>query len=331
MDGEMESGRQPVRAHSVTRRLDVASSLTTGDLYRPGALLGVLMLLFPAALALVSAAASLAVWNTIPLFVPLFLILWVPALFMAWLTAVSVRTTATSICARRPGRMWRELPWALIDRAERRGLALTLKTSDGRQITFVPACLHGGKRLYRDILMRLSMRVLDDRMRVDLGAVLGKQVVPGLTGGPSGTLYAQPRAVWRWGALSAALVLVASGAIAWVVLPMGVAVPLAATCLLALSVSVAALLWFGQEIIVSEHGMTVLYALARRSCELAWGEVQLIEHTPGERMLRVWGQRLVRCAGPALLDDATRDLMRAFLHEYCIARGVPVVERKWLW
>ena len=61
MDGEMESGRQPVRAHSVTRRLDVASSLTTGDLYRPGALLGVLMLLFPAALALVSAAASLAV------------------------------------------------------------------------------------------------------------------------------------------------------------------------------------------------------------------------------------------------------------------------------
>jgi hypothetical protein len=331
MDGEMDSDRHPLRPPSVTRRLDIATSLTTGHLYRPGALLAVVMMLLPAALALVSAAISLAMWDTVPLVVPLLLVLWLPALLAAWLTAVSVRTTATSVAARRPGGDWQELPWALIDRAERHGFALVLKTSDGRKITFMPVCLKEGTRLYRELLMRLAVRVLDDRLRADLGAVLGRQVVPGPTGAPSGTLYAQPRAIWRWGAAGAAVALAASGAAAWVVLPAGAALPLAGACLLALSVLVGAFLWLGQAIIISEHGMTVHHAVARRSFELAWGEVQLIEHTPGERMLRVWGKRRVRCAGPALLDDTKRDLMRAFLHAYCLARGVPVVERKWLW
>ena len=244
---------------------------------------------------------------------------------------MSVRTTATTIAAGRPGRYWRELPWALVDRAERRGPYLLLKTSDGRRVIFVPALLEGGDRLYREILMRLSLRVLDNRLRMDVRLVLGEQVALRGKGDLSGTLYARPRALWRWGAASISLAVLALAGASYTSLPIVMALLITGACLAALIVTVAAFLWLSQNLVISEHGMTVLYPLARRSRDLAWDEIQLIEHTHGELILRLWGKRRVRCAGPSLLDDTKRDLMRAYLHEYCLAKGVPVVERRWLW
>jgi hypothetical protein len=47
-------------------------------------------------------------------------------------------------------------------------------------------------------------------------------------------------------------------------------------------------------------------------------------------MLRLRGSQRITCIGPALLSPAERDLMRAFLYEYCVYREVPVIRRRWL-
>jgi hypothetical protein len=327
----MSTDRQPLRSGRETRRLTVARALAEVRVYRPGPALAAAIALAPGALALAGAVMSLAVSQAIPVFLPVLLLLWVPALPATWLAMVSVRTSATGIAAARPWRKWEELPWELIERAERHGIRYALTTSDGRRIVFAPATLREGARLRREILVRLPPQVLDERLRSAARDLLGEPLAPQLKGGLSAEVRARPRARWRKGAVGGAIgggLAVVGGALAAPATP---GLVMGGMGLLVLVAFVGGLWWLNQEVILTKNGIQVIYAPLGGTRTLAWGEIQLVEHTRGERMLRLRGERRLRCAGPRLLSPADRDAMRAFLHTYCVDKGVPIAERRWLW
>jgi hypothetical protein len=308
----------------------VSRPLAETRLYRPGPLLAAAVVLAPALLALAGAAISLRIAGTVPVWLPLVLLLWIPSLAAAWIGLISVRTTPMGIAAARPWQEWRELPWGLIDRADRYGPLLRLRASDGAHLSFAPFALQDGMRLHREILMRLPANVLDSGLREAARDLLGDQVVPRSEGGLDGIVRTRPRARWRWVATGLGLLAAAGGCIAALTLPIVVAGPIAALAALAVAAAVAAFRWFSQQLSISSEGITVTPALGGRQRSITWGEIELIEHTPGEGALRLRGERRLRCVGPTALRLAERDAMRAFLHEYCISHGVPVVQRRWL-
>lgn len=327
----MGSERQAPYVSPTSRRLTGGRRLAEARFYRPGPLLAAAILLSPALLALIGGIVSLAVWGSIPVLLPLLLLLWIPVLPTTWLIMTSVRTTPVGIAISRPWRQWREIPWDLIERAERTGRRIVVHASDGRQIGFSLLTLRDGTRLHREILMRLPMHVLDARLRGDARDVLGEPVVPRPDGGLSGGLQASPRPVWRWAALAAVAASALVAVVAALLLPPLFGIPVAVLGLIGVAAGVVTFTWFRQELVISETGIAVIGALTRKMREIAWSEIQLIEYTPRERVLRLRGDRRLRCPGPTVLLPSERDVMRAFLHEYCIGRGVPVVERRWLW
>jgi hypothetical protein len=327
----MSTDRQPLRSSRETRRLTVARALAEVHVYRPGPALAAAIALAPGALALIGAVVSLAVAHAIPVFLPVLVLLWVPALPAAWLAMVSVRTSAVGIAAARPWRKWEELPWDLIERAERHGIRYALTASDGRRIVFAPATLREGARLRREILMRLPPQVLDERLRSAARDLLGEPLALQPAGGLSTEVRTRPRPVWRRGAAGGAIggaLAVTGGALALPAPPGLVAVVVG---LLVLAVFAGGLWWLNQEVVLTENGLKVTHAPPGGARALTWDEIQLVEHTRGERVLRLRGDRRLRCAGPRLLSPTDRDAMRAFLHTYCVDKGVPIAERRWLW
>jgi hypothetical protein len=324
----MSTERKALRPGRETQRLTVARALSEVHVYRPGPALAAAIALAPGILA--AAGVSLAMARKIPDFVPVLLLLWVPVLPFTWLAMVSVRTSATGIAAARPWRQWDELPWELIERAERHGLRYVLMASDGRRIGFAPAILREGGRLRRAILVRLPPQVLDEGLRLAARDLLGGAPAPRPEGVLAGEVRARPRRAWRMGAIGGTVGggLIAAGGALVVSAAFGMAT--IAVGLLILAAAAGSLSWLSQEVVLTGHGIAITHALHGGTQALSWDEVQLVEHTRGERVLRLRGDRRLRCAGPRLLGPVERDAMRAFLHVYCLDRGVPIVERRWL-
>ena len=159
--------------------------------------------------------------------------------------------------------------------------------------------------------------------------------MPGITpmaeGGLSGTLYAQPRRIWRGTLVAVALVTLACGTLALLRLPLEAGIPLAIVALLIAGAAAGTLVWLMQVVLVNEKGISVVWRLTGRSREMPWSQVALVEYSPRETMLRLRGTQRIRCAGPGLMSPSQRDLMRAFLHEYCGNRDVPLVKRTWMY
>lgn len=149
-------------------------------------------------------------------------------------------------------------------------------------------------------------------------------------GGLSGTLHARPRGIWRGALAAGAVVAVAGAALALTKLPLGAGIPLAVAALAVAGAALRALAWTTQDVLMNEKGISVIWRLTRRSREMQWAQVELVEHSSREALLRLRGTQRILCAGPALMSTAQRDLMRAFLHEYCGNRDVPIMRRAWM-
>src|SRR5262249_52627132 len=130
------------------------------EVYRPGPYLALGILLLPVVVALGGAALYLTKDGTIPFWLPLIFVVWAPLLPLLWLSMQAVRTSAADIAAGRPWRRWVTISWENIERAERLGLRLRLTGSRGEQVTFVPLLLRDGKRLQRQLFLRLPAHVL---------------------------------------------------------------------------------------------------------------------------------------------------------------------------
>jgi hypothetical protein len=50
-----------------------------------------------------------------------------------------------------------------------------------------------------------------------------------------------------------------------------------------------------------------------------------------ERVLRLRGAQKLRCPGPGLFPQPTRDTYRWLTHIYCLDRGVPAMRRPGMW
>lgn len=299
-------------------------------IYRPGQYFALVIVLMPVLVALVGTAISLDANGSIPVWLPFVVFLWLPLLPAVWFIMQSVRTNPYGIAAGRPWRTWQEIPWTLIERVEQSGMVIRIYGSNGQRLVLVPALLREGSRLKRQLLLRLPSHVLTGKLvhQAQLLLVAGIYTMP--EGGLSGTLHARPQARWRIGLFVVGLALIGCVVAAVISLPLGAAIPLAVICAVAAAVCLYACGWLAQSVFVNAQGISAEWALTRKTREMTWEQVQLIEHSSRQALLRLRGGTRVICAGPALLPGAQRDLMRAFLHEYCVHRGVPIVRRTWL-
>jgi hypothetical protein len=289
--------------------------------YRPGSALAVCILLLPAAAALLAAALALNTSGRVPLWLPFVLLLCVLGLPVLWLAMQSVRTSTLGIAMGRPWQTWNEIPWAAIERVEQVGPRLRIMASDDRQLTIWPALLRDAGRLERELLLRLPPQVLAGKF-----ATRGQIFV----GGIPGTVQVQAQPRWRGITAAACLlgpVLLVGGLVA---LPHPVAWAVALVAGLVELAVLALLLAISQRVTLDDTGIRVSGPLHRGARSMRWRDVELIEKTPRERVLRLRGTKKLVCLGPGMLPPHEGALMRTFIQEYCRRRAVPMFERRWL-
>jgi hypothetical protein len=306
-------------------RATTSSPLLDVQIYRPSPWVALGLLVLPVVIALAGAAVSLNVEGAVPKWLPFTLLLWVPGLPLVWLGMKSVKTSSGGIAVGRPWDTWAEMPWQLVERAERRGALIQITDSSGVRVTFTPLLLREGGRLKRQLFLRLPAHVFAGSLANDSQGLLLSSVPPAADGSLSGTLHAQPRAALRVGTGGSAVAALAGGALALLTLPpvLGIALALLGATLGA--IGLAACFWLFQVILMSEKGVSVISPVTRHTRSMPWEDVELIEHSSREALVRLRGKRRLSCAGPALLSPADRDLMRAFLHRHSETRGVPIV------
>jgi hypothetical protein len=300
-------------------------------MYRPGQYFAGGILALPLVVTLVVSAVALAENATVPIWVPFILLLWIPCLVLAWRGMLNVRTDGLGIAAGRPWTQWQEIPWSLVERVDQSRATVRVHGSTGTTITFAPLLLRDGGRLKRQLLLRLPTHVLSPQLAREAQTLLAAGVFNTGGGGLTGTLHARCRPRWR--ALTSAVVvgMLGIGAACVLALPLQAAVPLAAVCCAGAASSTVVLVWLFQELSVSEKGVTTVSPLTHRTRGLAWEDVELVEHSAGQTVLRLRGAQRITCVGPSLLSPSQRDLLRAFIYEYCVYRQVPVLRRPWLW
>lgn len=309
----------------------VSTPLVDATIYRPGHYFALGLMALPVVVALAGALVTYDTGHDVPLWLPFALLLWIPCLPFALLTLKSVRTTATGVAVGRPFQRWMEVPWTRIERVEKQRSTMRIFSTDGMVLRFQPPLLREGLRLERQLLLRLPTSVLSGTLREQAQNLVMGDIFAMPEGGLSGMLRARPRAIHLLGAGAAAVLGVALAALAITHLPLGVGIPVGVVCGLGGLGALGVALWLVQEVRVDAEGVFVRYPLVRVSERMTWADVQLIERDPREVMLRLRGSRKLRCLGPNLLRRTQRDVMRAFLHEYCVGRGVPVVQRFWMW
>ncbi len=299
------------------------------QVYRPSPLIALTIVMLPVIEAL-AAIFFLGGTGSIPHWLPFLILLWIVCLPVLWIAMQSARTTSLSFSAGRPWRPWTELPWDSIERVEQSGLAIRAIASDGRHITIIPLLLRDGARLRREFLLRLPQHVLSGTLGQQAKRLLEPSFGTTRDGRISGTLRAHPRSLWRNLTLTLGLALIAAGAISlWY---FGI-FPGVLTAVFGLLLGCACLIifvWLLQTVVINERGITRVMPLQRRATALEWSTIELIEYSSREYVLRLRGPERFICAGPSLLPSAERDVMRAYIHEYRISKGIPMVRRSWI-
>ncbi|HEX6817089.1 MAG TPA: hypothetical protein VF120_01845 [Ktedonobacterales bacterium] len=315
----------------VSRGFAVPSTpLSDVEMYRPGPYLALTILLIPVVVTVIGAAISLNSGNGVPLWLPFAQLLWFPCLALVWLGLLSVRADSTGIAAGRPFGRWSEVRWDLIERVEKRGPRLRITGSSGAVVVFLPSLLRDGDRLTRRLLLRLPTHVLAEELAYEAQQILTTSIYTMPEGGLSGVLRARPRVRFRLGAGLLTLLFAAAG-VGALSLSLGlVSVLLASICWVGAAACATVSLWLSQIVLINDKGVTVIRGLMRGQRAALWTEIGLVEHSTREAVLRFHGQQRVVCIGPGLLPAVHRDLMRAFLHEYCLNRQVPIVKRRFL-
>lgn len=318
---------------SSSRPLNRGPAITSTPLldiqvFRPGSVLALSVLLLPVLVALVGAVVFILLNGRVPEWLPFLALLWVPCVPILWLAMQSVRTNAVGVAAGRPWSSWVEIPWALIERVDQFGPLITVTGSNAKRMTFAPILLRDGLRLKRSLLLRLPSQVLIGKLSREQQRVL----VSGFfmpDAGLSGTLHTHPHSRWRIFFGGIALLMVGVAVVVVMTLPLTFSIPLALVCVLVALGAGIAMSWLFQELLVNEKGMSISSPITRQFYDMSWSEVEIIEHSPYQFVLRLRGARRMLCAGPPLLPAGDRDIMQAFLREYCLNNGVPFVARGW--
>jgi hypothetical protein len=127
-----------------------------------------------------------------------------------------------------------------------------------------------------------------------------------------------------------AVALVAFGVLSVLAIPSPLTAAVCAVAILLGAACVAVAFWLLQRVTVDASGLAIKQPLTRRVQRLRWSEIELVEITKHERLLRFRGLRRLRCVGPGLLPPAQASLFRGFIQTYCKGRNVAVVKRTWI-
>ncbi len=289
--------------------------LTDTVVYRPGALVALIFLVPPAAGALVLTAL---VWSMgrAPIWLPLPLLLWIPVMLVGWVTLRGVRLTREDISFGRPLRPWQVIPLDAIERLEAHGQRLTLVTTSGRRMSFIPTLLGRGAQLRRRLLLSLPADALTGEAREEAQRMLDWGAFATSDGAVDALTVRPPR--WLpWLAAALAVALVVGAVLAWISSLSWLAAALGALTLLALLTC----LWLAQEIFISDRGVIARFFLLRFTGSVAWDEVNTIRRAPGEVALILRGSRALICAGPGLLRKYDARRMREFISRFALEGG----------
>ena len=299
-------------------------------MYRPGPYFALVVMLIPVAVTLAGVALSFNNGRGIPIWLPFALLLWFPCLLLVRLGLLSVRADRAGIAAGRPWGKWQYVAWEHIERVEKRGPLIRILGSSGVSVVFLPSLLRDGDRLTRRLLLRLPTHVLSEALSQEANQILTTSIFTMPEGGLSGLLRARPKVVFRLLALGGVIAGVALAMLALAAVPGALGAILAVICGVVALLSVAVSAWLAQELQVDDKGLTMVGGLTRRTRWMPWTQIELVEHSNHEALLRIHGEQRIVCVGPGLLSPAHRDLLRAFLHEYCRNRDVPIVKRHFL-
>lgn len=321
-----ETRTAPLRDRAGAR----STPLLDVEMYRPGPMLALVVLLLPVIVALSGAAVYGSVDGAVPPWLPYTLLLWAPCLPARWFTMQSVRVSTAGVGAGRPWQQWEEVAWEDVERIEARGPFLRIVASRGHAIMFAPMLLRDGRRLRRQLLLRLPAHVVAGRLAAEAQQFVALEIQSTAEGGYTGVLTTRTRLRWRLALLLLAAGAIACGTLAISTLPIILAAIVAMLTALVAVVLLVLVAWSSQAVQIDSSGLSLVSPILRRHRTLRWEEIDLIEHTRRQGVLRVRGTRRLLCAGPGLLSPAQATLMRGMLHEYCDRRGVPILRCVWV-
>lgn len=313
----------------VRDRVAASAPLVDASVYRPGPFLALAIILGPVALALAGAAISLNIEGTIPFWLPLVLLLWVPCAPMLWLALKSVRLSPLGIAVGRPWQRFREIYWTDIALVERRRGVLRIIGADRTFLSFAPALLRDGAQLEAEVLHKSPVRALTGTLR-ERAQPLGPE--ESLWAAPLSLpkrIAVRPRPGWAVGAGGIAALAGAGAFLAARALPAPAAASVAALSLAIGAVALVCAWWLLQPVELSEKGVAVRMPFGVRRA-MDWQDVELVERSSRWHVLRFRGRTRLTCPGPGMLRREDGHVVRTFLRVYCTSRRVAIVPRRWL-
>ncbi len=315
---------QSVRATSSMPLIDAT-------VYRPGAPLAFVIVLPPILAAIGLGVAHFAGGAAIPLWAAFALGGWAILAPIFWLLMKSVRVTAFGVATGRIWTDWKEILWGEISGVERRGGRIHIAGANGAALSFAPWLLHDNRELRQYLTNRVGPRAITIPLVKPTEADQERPAIMRPTSVSDTQMRARPSLQLRLGALAAFALAAGAGAAGFLELSAPWRYLVVALCALVALIALLALAWLSQAVSLTDEAISVRGVPFGSGRSLPWREVEFVEASPNERVLRLRGAHKLRCPGPGLFAPPTRDTYRWLLHTYCLDRGVPAMRRPGLW
>jgi hypothetical protein len=211
----------------------------------------------------------------------------------------------------------RELPWALIDGVDRRMGLLYLHYSSGFGVWIMEGGLSNGRRLVRQILLRVSPTVLGPSLKEELALM-------GAVSNPDAEITVPIALGWQLGSgllVASGVVLITAGVLLRIVALPGIGGGVAL-------LGIALFFFFGQRLTLSETTLVLRPAIGA-SRTLQWADVKLVDAWPLAPIviLTMADQKKLTLLGPFFYSALWADLWNSTLDARVISRGVPFLHR----
>jgi hypothetical protein len=315
---------QTVRATSSTPIIDAS-------VYRAGAPLALVVILVPILAAIGLAVARFAGGVAIPPWAALAIGGWIILTPLFWLLLKTVRVTAYGIATGRIWSEWKEILWGDVNRVEQRGGRIHIHGASGAAISFAPWLLRDNRELRQYLTHRIAPHFIATPLIKPAETNQGRPAIPRPIDVTATQMNARPALNLRLGALAVFALAVGAGVGAFLEAPAPLSYVALAFCALVALAALLGLAWLSQAVNLTEDSVAVRGVLFASGKPLLWSEVGFVEVSPNERVLRLRGERKLRCPGPGLFAQPTRDTYRWLLHIYCLDRGVPAMPRPGVW
>jgi hypothetical protein len=315
---------QSVRATSSTPLIDAT-------VYRPGAPVAYTLVLIPILVAIGLGVARFAGGAAIPVWVALAIAGWIVLTPVFWLLLKTVRVTAFGIATGRIWTEWKEITWGDISQVEWRGGRVRVHGANNAAISFAPRLLHNNRELRQYLSNRVNPRLMVTPL---VKPTEGDQEGPAIMRpiGISATqMRARPSFSLRLEALGIFLLTVSVGAIALAELSAPWSYLVAALCTVLALGALVALAWLSQAVSLTEEGISVKGFPFGSGRQLPWSEIEFVEVSSNERVLRLRGAQKLRSPGPGLFAQPSANIYRWLIHTCCLDRGVPAMRHPGIW